>query len=452
MTLEANKTVTLWNDTETAGQSKLIGTLNLGNGAALAVNNRINKTSDSAVIDTVVVNGTGTLKEVYGAGYLKVSTLELAAGTTSGTINLTKASTLNGASYTAIYELGSASAKTGNFAGEVVLSNVNANNNNHSVFITLAGTDTLAKSVVKMNTQASSRAYLGLGIMADGATIAGVESSESLGRNVLLFSGESKQDCGWNRGDEDNGHYQLQNSSVRTLNIDVAAGESYAYYGRVLSNLNLVKKGEGTQALYGSGTGYNGQNFNGSVSVEAGTLIAGHTNALGTGAISVASGAVLQANAAITLSAASQALTLVVGEAQIVPATATYAALRSTDATGTALITSGEGTSGKISVSGDAVVYVDVSALAGTQSALSGDTISLQLATESALDFNNADAKVGWWDESGTSWTDWSLANGYAYDSGSGLLTITIPEPSTFGLLAGLSALALCVSRRKRRK
>ena len=157
----------------------------------------------------------------------------------------------------------------------------------------------------------------------------------------------------------------------------------------------------------------------------------------------------VQANAAITLSAESQVLTLVVGEAQIV--SSTYS-LRSTNATGTALITSGEGTNGKISVDGNAVVYVDVSALTETQSALSGDRISLQLATESALDFNDTNAKVGWWDESGTSWTDWSVANSYTYDSGSGLLTITIPEPSTFGLLAGLSALALCVSRRKRRK
>ncbi|MBQ7331800.1 MAG: PEP-CTERM sorting domain-containing protein, partial [Opitutales bacterium] len=33
-----------------------------------------------------------------------------------------------------------------------------------------------------------------------------------------------------------------------------------------------------------------------------------------------------------------------------------------------------------------------------------------------------------------------------------GLLTITIPEPSTFGLLSGLGVLALAVSRRRRRK
>lgn len=188
----------------------------------------------------------------------------------------------------------------------------------------------------------------------------------------------------------------------------------------------------------------------GTIRVSGGTLslATAESTTFGGAAVSVSSGAVLQANAAITLSAASQSLTLVVGEAQVVPAVA----LLGTDSTGTALVTTGTDSGGKISVTGDSVVYIDVSALTGTQDLLSGDTVSLQLATESALNFNDANAKVGWWDESGTSWTDWSVANSYTYDTSSGLLTITIPEPSAFGLLAGLSALALCVSRRKRRK
>ncbi len=273
LAIGSNATAILRNAGETDGSDKQIRHLELRNNATLAIDNRSDKTSDSAIIDTLAVEGSATIKEIYGSGYLKVGTLNTTGE--SSTLNLTKESSLHGASYTAIFELGSATAATGNFKGDVVLSNTRANNNNHSVFITLAGKDTLAKAVVKMNTQASTNAYLGLGIMADNATIAGLESSADVGRNALLFSGQSKQDCGWNRGDEEKGAYNLQDSTLRTLRIDTAANTEYTYNGRVLSNLNILKTGEGTQAFLGASTGFNGQNFNGSISVEAGKLVIG---------------------------------------------------------------------------------------------------------------------------------------------------------------------------------
>ena len=274
LAIGSNATAILRNAGETDGRTKQIRHLELRNNATLAIDNRINKTSDSAIIDTLAVEGSATIKEIYGSGYLKVGTLNTTGE--SSTLNLTKESARIDASYTAIFELGSATAAAGNFKGDVVLSNTRANNNNHSVFITLAGKDTLAKAVVKMNTQASTNAYLGLGIMADNATIAGLESSAGVGRNALLFSGQSKQDCGWNRGDEDKKVYNLEHySTLRTLRIDTAANTEYTYNGRVLSNLNIVKTGEGTQAFLGATTGFDGQNFNGSISVEAGKLVIG---------------------------------------------------------------------------------------------------------------------------------------------------------------------------------
>ena len=274
LAIGSNATAILRNAGDTDGRAKQIRHLELRNNATLAIDNRTNTTSDSAIIDTLAVEGSATIKEIYGSGYLKVGTLNTTGE--SSTLNLTKESARIDASYTAIFELGSATAAAGNFKGDVVLSNTRANNNNHSVFITLAGKDTLAKAVVKMNTQASTNAYLGLGIMADNATIAGLESSAGVGRNALLFSGQSKQDCGWNRGDEDKKVYNLEHySTLRTLRIDTAANTEYTYNGRVLSNLNIVKTGEGTQAFLGATTGFDGQNFNGSISVEAGKLVIG---------------------------------------------------------------------------------------------------------------------------------------------------------------------------------
>ncbi|MGN0860664.1 MAG: PEP-CTERM sorting domain-containing protein, partial [Candidatus Spyradosoma sp.] len=102
---------------------------------------------------------------------------------------------------------------------------------------------------------------------------------------------------------------------------------------------------------------------------------------------------------------------------------------------------------GRVTVSGDAKVYVDISALTLAQA--DGSVVSLKLAVDSALAFNDADANVGWWDDSGE-WRDTEYA--FAYDADSGFLTMTIPEPSAFGLLAGTLALALCASRRRRRR
>ncbi|MGD9420131.1 MAG: hypothetical protein Q7R22_014440 [Verrucomicrobiota bacterium JB025] len=78
-----------------------------------------------------------------------------------------------------------------------------------------------------------------------------------------------------------------------TLTINVAAGETYSYYGNVVGDqpLSIVKQGEGTQELDRALTGYTTDAL-GDITVEAGTLllVANET----CGAVTVADGATLK--------------------------------------------------------------------------------------------------------------------------------------------------------------
>ncbi|MBR5330744.1 MAG: autotransporter-associated beta strand repeat-containing protein [Akkermansia sp.] len=275
LSMADNETVRLHNDSNNVTQGKRIDRLELGRNGTLEVYNTTGKIHST--IGTLQVKDVATVTEMCDSGYLKIDTLELAEGSANSTLKLHKASNMN-ASWTSIYELGSATAAAGNFAGAVELSNLNAKSGNLSVFMTLAGKDILADAVVKMNTQNSANGYLGLGIMADGATIGGLESS--LGNRALLFSGESQQNTGWSVDGE---KHKIQNGDiVRTMVIDTDTGTDYTFNGRVLNNLNIVKMGEGSQTFDGVSTGYtisstddSPYNFNGSIELQEGTLIFG---------------------------------------------------------------------------------------------------------------------------------------------------------------------------------
>ncbi len=266
LSVNANQSATLYNAAENDGSNKKISTLALADGATLKIDNRANTTSESGVIGTVQVAGTGTIQEVYGSGHLTIDTLTLAEGTTSGTLNLYKSSSNGGASYTALFDLGSSTAAAGNFVGDVVLSNTanHPHNPKHSVFINLYGKDILANAAVKMNEQKDSGAYLGLGVNVNNARIGGLESSSSLGDRVLLFSGCAPQNIGWNTGD---GPDKNSDEVARTLVIDTDAGAAFTYYGQVREQLSIVKDGEGMQTFAGNSAG-----FNGSIEILNGTL------------------------------------------------------------------------------------------------------------------------------------------------------------------------------------
>ncbi len=295
-------------------------------------------------------------------------------------------------------------------------------------------------------------------------------------------------------------------SAVLTYNYsnDVLASTKLA------GGMSVIKQGAGSLTLSGDNS-----SLTGNVNVNTGTLVAANKKALGTGTVTVAENAklslgtnavsigTLSGAGTIGLATGTTASTLTVnqsadgtfsgsingelvslvkdgtGALELSGYVYLYKADFSTSKTtyadvavnaGTLKI-SGHAAAGKLSVASGATlglvgnaasfqsveisegakIVVDMSAFTDKT-----ETFALDLITTSALKYNGEDVSdastlltngvvtLSNWDKSG--WTQ-SLS----YTGSTLSLTMTIPEPSTFGLLAGVGALALVAARRRRR-
>ena len=164
--------------------------------------------------------------------------------------------------------------------------------------------------------------------------------------------------------------------------------------------------------------------YSGGTTISSGKLVAANANALGTSSVTISGGQLEVSGTDVTV---SNNITVVLGDTLENP------------------VILGDGSlGGKITLNyaasaENAALMIATETTTKTYTLLSGNV---------GANLTEADFEVG------TGWADgWSISD-YAYNSetGIGTLTLTIPEPSAFGLLAGVGALALVVSRRKRRK
>ena len=263
--LGADTKVVIWNENDTIGAQKKFDTLALGKNSNLDINNQGEKTNESAIINTLVVDESASINEVNLAGHLVVKKLDMAQGNTTATLILNKDSKDKNSAYTSVYDFGTSDTAGGNFVGQVVLNNISTTKNNHSAFINLYGKNTFAQAAVILNTQGGDKSYLGLGINVHNAQIGGLQSTNKTdGEGAILFSGYAPVDQGWNRGDTQDYN---QDSIARTLIINTASGTEYEFFGRVFDKLSLVKDGAGKQTFSG-----NSAAFDGSIEVVDGTL------------------------------------------------------------------------------------------------------------------------------------------------------------------------------------
>ena len=276
-------------------------------------------------------------------------------------------------------------------------------------------------------------AYAGTTTLEAGTL--GVGHANALGTSTVNVTGDAKLALGdtidnWNLG--------ISN------NISIADSVKLTLGGGYVVALNGAITGSGTLRVDMPGQivalGGDNSGFSGVVEVVGTTVDAAHASALGTGILKISSADPLagteRTSGTVQASAANVALHDVSIE------------LVRTDSS----ILDRKTPSGSFTVAAGATLYLDIGLL--TEATLTGEQVALTIAAASAFDNSFFSAvEVGTYvDDVWQISSDWKYL-AYSWNASAGTLTISaIPEPSVFGLLAGLGALALAGTRRRRKK
>ena len=243
----------LTNNKAADAANKNINQVRLGNGADLIIDNKEVGTA-KINIGELVLDGASAYVQDLNSGknaFIGFERLSIAEGLNSA--NLTLYATPMVSAATTVYELGSADAEGGNFAGTIALT---ANLTHAAVVI--SGAEVAERAVIQLNASVDQYYKKAVGINADNVTIAGLSSASTMPNAFTLFSGTTASNQAFSTS-------SISNAATRTLIIDTAAGQSYTFYGEVLNGVNLTKTGAGAQA-------FSGKLGSAAVSVLGGTL------------------------------------------------------------------------------------------------------------------------------------------------------------------------------------
>ncbi|MGN0885045.1 MAG: beta strand repeat-containing protein [Candidatus Spyradosoma sp.] len=259
-------------------------------------------------------------------------------------------------------------------------------------------------ATTSLNTSALNLNGGKLGTSADSLTINVTSGSGNTAKTLSVVLGDGTTST-INTGKYDTATKTFTNTETSISIVNVISGDGA-----------LKKAGAGTLTLSGDNT------YSGGTTIEGGVLVAGSETALGTNSVRVAGGQLKVSG--VTLN--STAITVVLGEAY------------KTNGGVAALV----GESGALAAGTTVTVEAsDLSALGLVAGVANDYSIwDPRLSTNAKLELSE-------------SFKSLLAAGGWEYVVSSGTLSITaIPEPSVFGLLAGLGALALAGTRRRRQK
>ncbi len=433
------------------GTSTLTGTLNIGDAEATEKVNVLRSTGGTLNIENATLNLNGYRIAVRGAG----------------TINQKSGTIINAESLRLHDEAGDQGNSTYNLSGGVLnLSSTNTGNNtssgvllghwgNGKGILNVSGGVLNAKDTVAVVSWTSSGE---LSISGGEVNLRGINlQGQSQNSATVTLSGSGRLNIGEGglstgnlNTNKDNKVYNFNGGTLGALDnwlttsalkiggnvtIDTVkrtvsqTGASEAQTGDTaaatitLSGIlsdgdaagSLTKVGAGTLILNAANT------FSGGVTINAGTVQAGNASALGTGTVKIDGGQLNVANVSLEVSA----LEIVLSDKYKQGAENSVAAI-----TGTGSIT--DGTTITLSKSENLALTI------AADSALSFSVVDSNLANSFALE----DFKLG------ADWDGWIITS---YANGVITLNNAVPEPSMFGLLAGLGALALVGARRRRK-
>ena len=334
------------------------------------------------------ISGEGTLRRTDGGALTLTGTVNL-----GGFTNAAATTTFSGEATIGTLTLSSGKLNIGNTAtiGTLNLSRdgvMNVNSGGLLVVGKVAAAEFLNGSSLNLNGGT-------LGTSSNSLTISGGSLPIALGAETTSLVNTSRYDAATKT---------FTNSGAEIVISDAISGSGA-----------LKVAGAGELTLSGNNT------FSGGVTIESGRLVVGSATALGTGTVTVGANGELAVAAGVTIKDVSGGIVLAPGAKIVVD----FSNLQ--NATKTFEVTLAEST--------------EVSLAPGIFLAAA---TSFAWREVGALDLTDYLELKGW-DKSG--WT-----SSLAYEGNKLKLTMSIPEPSQFGLLAGLAALALAGTRRRRRK